>query len=171
MPIIVGTNGGPGDDVVVVVNLSHVAHENYKLGFPSPGTWRLRLNSDWKGYSRAFGNQACSDVVAEAEPPAAGQKPAPRQRDGFPAAGMISIGPYSVLDVFTRQTRQVASTVLLTKEPTHDDRKNLLRGRGRCLFSGGIGVTFIPNPELWGLFCIAIGLLLGGYDLGFRRRR
>ena len=60
--------GGPGDDVVVVVNLSHVAHENYKLGFPSPGTWRLRLNSDWKGYSRAFGNQACSDVVAETEP-------------------------------------------------------------------------------------------------------
>ena len=55
--------GGPGDDVVVVVNLSHLAHENYQLGFPSPGTWRLRLNSDWKGYSRAFGNQACSDVV------------------------------------------------------------------------------------------------------------
>ena len=59
--------GGPGDDVVVVVNLSHLAHENYKLGFPSPGTWRLRLNSDWNGYSRGFGNQACSDVVAGSE--------------------------------------------------------------------------------------------------------
>ena len=70
--------GGPGDDVVVVVNLSHLAHENYKLGFPSPGTWRLRLNSDWNGYSRAFGNQACSDVVAGAEPPAAARTPAPR---------------------------------------------------------------------------------------------
>ena len=56
---------GPGDDVVVVVNLSHNKHENYELGFPLPGTWRLRLNGDWKGYSRAFGNQACSDVVAE----------------------------------------------------------------------------------------------------------
>ena len=33
---------GPGDDVVVVVNFSHVSHENYNLGFPSPGTWRLR---------------------------------------------------------------------------------------------------------------------------------
>ena len=38
------------------------------------------------------------------------------------------------------------------------------------LFLGGIGARFIPNPELWGLFCIALGLLLTGYDLGFRRR-
>ena len=58
--------GGPGDDVVVVVNLSHNAHGNYQIGFPSPGLWRLRLNSDWIGYSRAFGNQACSDVNAGA---------------------------------------------------------------------------------------------------------
>ena len=89
--------GGPGDDVVVVVNLSHVAHENYKLGFPSPGTWRLRLNSDWKGYSRAFGNQACSDVVAGAERSDGPQDANAAKRDGFPAAGTISIGPYSVL--------------------------------------------------------------------------
>ena len=37
------------------------------------------------------------------------------------------------------------------------------------LFLGGIGARFIPNPELWGLFCIVLGLLLTGYDLGFRR--
>jgi 1,4-alpha-glucan branching enzyme len=88
---------GPGDDVVVVVNFSHNAHENYKLGFPSPGTWRLRLNSDWKGYSRAFGNQACADVVTEAKPSAEGENPTAAERDGLPAAGTISIGPYSVL--------------------------------------------------------------------------
>jgi hypothetical protein len=57
----------------------------------------LRLNSDWKGHSRAFGNQACSDVVAGAEPPAAAQSTNAPERDGFPAAGMIGIGPYSVL--------------------------------------------------------------------------
>ena len=28
------------------------------------------------------------------------------------------------------------------------------------LFLGGIGVTAIPNPILWGAFCIALGLLL-----------
>ena len=89
--------GGPGDDVVVVANLSHLAHENYKLGFPLPGTWRLRLNSDASIYSRAFGNQACSDVAAE--PKASDQPPRANaeKRDGFPSEGTISIGPYSVL--------------------------------------------------------------------------
>jgi hypothetical protein len=38
------------------------------------------------------------------------------------------------------------------------------------LFVGGIGSTAIPNPVIWGLFCIAMGLLLGGHDFGFRRR-
>jgi 1,4-alpha-glucan branching enzyme len=89
--------GGPGDDVVVVVNLSHQAHENYQLGFPAPGTWRLRLNSDWNGYSRSFGNQACSDVVSAVEP-RDGQPDSPAaSRDGFPAAGSTSLGSYSVL--------------------------------------------------------------------------
>ncbi len=89
--------GGPGDDVIVVVNLSHLAHENYKLGFPSPGTWRLRMNSDWKGYSRVFGNQACSDVVAGTEHPEDLQNVTHIERDGFPAVGTIRVGPYSAL--------------------------------------------------------------------------
>jgi len=38
------------------------------------------------------------------------------------------------------------------------------------LFLGGIGSAIVPNPVIWGLFCITLGLLLGGYDLGFRRR-
>ena len=57
----------------------------------------IALNSDWQGYSRAFGNRACSDVVAAAEPPATAQNADAPQRDGFPAAGKIAIGPYSVL--------------------------------------------------------------------------
>jgi hypothetical protein len=36
-------------------------------------------------------------VVAEAEPPAEAQNTNAPERDGFPAAGAISIGPYSVL--------------------------------------------------------------------------
>jgi hypothetical protein len=39
------------------------------------------------------------------------------------------------------------------------------------LFLGGIGSTAIPNPQIWGLFCIALGLLLDEYDLGLRRHR
>lgn len=34
---------------------------------------------------------------------------------------------------------------------------------------GGIGSTIIPNPVIWGLFCIALGLLLTGHDFSFRR--
>jgi 1,4-alpha-glucan branching enzyme len=80
---------GPGDDVVVVVNLSHQAHENYQLGFPAPGIWRLRFNSDWSGYSRGFGNQACADVMASAT--------VNTKRDNFPAEGIINIGGYTAL--------------------------------------------------------------------------
>ena len=93
--------GGAGDDVIVVVNLSHSAHTNYQLGFPSAGLWRLRLNSDWTGYSVAFSGQACSDVdipiVRNGEVP----EPIIAQRDGFPVQGTINIGPYSVL-IFSR---------------------------------------------------------------------
>jgi 1,4-alpha-glucan branching enzyme len=89
--------GGPGDDVVVVVNLSHLAHENYTLGFPAAGTWRLRFNSDASTYSRAFGNQACSDVVAGAERSDEAHGTIEVKHDGLPAVGTIAIGPYSVL--------------------------------------------------------------------------
>lgn len=30
-------------------------------------------------------------------------------------------------------------------------------------FFAGIGVTVIPNPTVWGLFCMALGLAVGGY--------
>jgi hypothetical protein len=39
------------------------------------------------------------------------------------------------------------------------------------LFLGGIGSPAIPNALTWGLFCIALGLLLDEYDFGFRHRR
>ncbi len=88
-------HGGPGDDVVVVVNLSHLAHDTYTLGFPSPGMWRLRLNSDWRGCSRAFGNHASADVVARTERRNEPQGSSAGLRDGFPASATIGIGPYS----------------------------------------------------------------------------
>lgn len=39
------------------------------------------------------------------------------------------------------------------------------------LFLAGIGVTAIPNPTIWALFCIALGLMLDDYGFGFARRR
>lgn len=89
--------GGPGDDVVVVVNLSHNAHENYQLGFPAPGIWRLRMNSDWNGYSIGFANQQSSDIHACAVSPGMPQGEGTPMRDGFPAMGLVNIGAYSIL--------------------------------------------------------------------------
>jgi 1,4-alpha-glucan branching enzyme len=78
--------GGPGDDVVVLANFSHLAREVYRIGFPRPGLWRLRLNTDWTGYSDDFGNFASTDVEAvEAE------------CDGMKWSAEVGIAPYSLL--------------------------------------------------------------------------
>ncbi len=79
-------SGGAGDDVVVVANLGHQAHENYRISFPREGFWRLRLNSDWRGYSDEFGDFASTDVTAA---------PSGAEEDGFAAA--VAIAPYSLL--------------------------------------------------------------------------
>ncbi|MEM8964259.1 MAG: alpha-amylase family glycosyl hydrolase, partial [Acidobacteriota bacterium] len=46
--------GGPGDDVVVVVNLSNRAWPSYRIGLPHSGIWHTRFNSDWRGYNTHF---------------------------------------------------------------------------------------------------------------------
>lgn len=55
-------NGGAGDDVVVVANLSAIAFPSYRLWFPRDGVWNVRFNSDWRGYSDVFGDQPSNDV-------------------------------------------------------------------------------------------------------------
>jgi 1,4-alpha-glucan branching enzyme len=78
--------GGPTDDVVVVVNFLHEQQDGYLIGFPAAGTWRLRFNSDWQGYNDDFSNHPSSDILAEAG-----------NCDGLPWQAKVSIGPYSVL--------------------------------------------------------------------------
>ncbi|WLT38972.1 alpha amylase C-terminal domain-containing protein [Synechocystis sp. B12] len=82
--------GGINDDVVVVANFSNEPRYNYTLGFPVEGFWALRFNSDWQGYSDAFGNFLSTDTRAESG-----------EYDGFPYHGLVSIAPYSVL-IFSR---------------------------------------------------------------------
>lgn len=71
--------GGPLDDTVIILNFSNTAHENYELPFPADGTWHVRLNSDWKGYSPDFTGQELANVAS---------------KDG---RATITIAPYSVL--------------------------------------------------------------------------
>jgi 1,4-alpha-glucan branching enzyme len=77
--------GGPGDDVVVVANFGSSDYAAYNVGFPSAGTWYLRFNSDYQGYSGDFGNRGY-DTHAEALP-----------NQGLPASGNVGLGPYSLL--------------------------------------------------------------------------
>jgi len=58
--------GGPRDDVVVIANFANRTYPVYRLGFPRNGTWRVRFNSTWEGYSSDFKNAQVSDAVVEA---------------------------------------------------------------------------------------------------------
>lgn len=79
-------SGGPGDDVMVIANFRFEGHGNYKVGFPRPGNWSLRFNSDWQGYSDEFGGHSAGDVVA-----------VEGTYDGMPYHAEVSVGPYTAL--------------------------------------------------------------------------
>jgi 1,4-alpha-glucan branching enzyme len=79
-------DGGVGDDVVVVMNFANQSYLSYTIGFPRPGSWQVRFNSDWQGYSPDYGNQPGYNVVAGAG-----------ARDGMSYWGNFGIGPYTAL--------------------------------------------------------------------------
>lgn len=54
--------GGPKDDVVVVVNFGNRSLETYELDFPSKGTWRVRFNSTGRHFSSDFSNSEVTDT-------------------------------------------------------------------------------------------------------------
>ncbi len=64
-------NGGPKDDVVVLLNLSHEVRERIPVCLPRIGRWQIRFNSDWSGYSEDFDNinlESQLDAVSMEEP-------------------------------------------------------------------------------------------------------
>lgn len=78
--------GGPGDDVVIVANFANRSYDSYALGFPRGGMWRVRLNSDWQGFSADYGNQLGYDTLASNV-----------AKDGLPFQANVGLGPYAVL--------------------------------------------------------------------------
>ena len=79
-------NGGPRDDVVVVVNLANRSYDGYRVGLPRPGRWRVRLNSDWTGYGADFDGQPSFDTAAD-----------DIAQDGMSWSGNVGIGRYSAV--------------------------------------------------------------------------
>lgn len=78
--------GGPGDDVVVALNFSTRPRSGYRVGFPRAGQWRVRLNSDWRGYSPDYDDHPGLDAIADGGP-----------WDGMPSSAELGVGPYSFL--------------------------------------------------------------------------
>jgi 1,4-alpha-glucan branching enzyme len=79
--------GGPGDSVVVVLNFAATPLQDYWIGLPAGGLWKVRFNSDWDGYDAEFHNTFTADVDASGA-----------AQDGLPASGCLNaVGPYTAL--------------------------------------------------------------------------
>ncbi|HSX31401.1 MAG TPA: alpha-amylase family glycosyl hydrolase [Candidatus Saccharimonadales bacterium] len=59
-------NGGPTDDVVVIVNFTDHEYPVYYLNFPRNGTWHVRFNSTNIAYSPDFTDQDVPDIEVKA---------------------------------------------------------------------------------------------------------
>lgn len=79
-------HGGPGDDVVVAVNLGTHPITGYEIGFPRWGRWRVRCNTDAPEFGDWFGALHVADLDTHQG-----------WRDGQPQQAAISIGPYSAV--------------------------------------------------------------------------
>ena len=75
--------GGPGDDTLVVLNLSTHPVTDYPIATPHDGWWRLRCNTDAPQFGDGFGAVHVGDIEA---------------RNG---CASVTIGPYAAL-VFSR---------------------------------------------------------------------
>jgi len=60
-------NGGAHDDVIVIANLNDKRFKKYELILPVKGTWRVRFNSSWKGYSPDFNETKVTTVETDGD--------------------------------------------------------------------------------------------------------
>jgi 1,4-alpha-glucan branching enzyme len=78
--------GGPGDDVIVVLNFGSQGYQDLRVGFPRAGLWRVRFNSDSNAYDAYFGNWFSYDTATDGG-----------GWDNMPCAANVGIGPYSAV--------------------------------------------------------------------------
>jgi 1,4-alpha-glucan branching enzyme len=84
-------DGGPHDDTVVIANFANRTVDGLAAGFPAPGRWAVRFNSDATSYAEDFGSHDAFDLVADGPP-----------LDGCPQSGVVSLGPYSMV-IYSRE--------------------------------------------------------------------
>lgn len=78
--------GGTGDTTVVVLNFSGQPYEDYRIGMPDLGLWKIRFNSDWEGYDKEFGDFRAVDTEAEQ-----------LECDGYVQSANVAVGAYSAI--------------------------------------------------------------------------
>jgi 1,4-alpha-glucan branching enzyme len=79
-------DGGPKDSVIVVLNFTNKEHRDYVIGMPEEGVWKVRFNSDWKGYDPSF-----------ADTPAFETETFESKKDDQQYSAAIHMGPYNAL--------------------------------------------------------------------------
>jgi 1,4-alpha-glucan branching enzyme len=79
-------DGGPNDDTVVIANFANRTLVELPIGFPAPGRWKVRFNSDASTYSADFSSHEAFDLDADGPP-----------LDGCDQSGLVSVGPYSAV--------------------------------------------------------------------------
>ncbi|MCE6987681.1 alpha-amylase family glycosyl hydrolase [Dyadobacter sp. CY323] len=85
------SEGGPKDDVMVVLNFSIETFSDYKVGFPRAGKWHLRFNSDNENYDPEFSHLGVFDIET-----------VDGEFDEMPVHASLQIPPYSAL-VFSQE--------------------------------------------------------------------
>lgn len=78
--------GGPGDDVIVVLNFRNEPLKDYVVGLPREGLWRLRFDSHGASYDKEFEGQVSADAETTED-----------ECDGLPYGGLVSVAPYSAI--------------------------------------------------------------------------
>jgi 1,4-alpha-glucan branching enzyme len=78
--------GGPRDSVVVAMNFSANHYDDYAVGFPAPGEWIPRFNSDWKGYDEDFSDKTVVNTLTQEG-----------EFDGKPHYVQLGLAPYCTL--------------------------------------------------------------------------
>ncbi len=76
--------GGVGDDVVILSNFRNQTWDNYRIGLPREGLWKVRFNSDASIYDDEFDQHPSWNVQAE-----------PIPYDGLNWSASLSFGAYT----------------------------------------------------------------------------
>jgi 1,4-alpha-glucan branching enzyme len=83
--------GGAGDDVVVVFNFAEGRKDNYVIGLPQGGEWKLRFNSDATLYNQEMDETPSGDISANEQ-----------GLDGYGFSAPLTIGAYACL-IYTQE--------------------------------------------------------------------